>query len=84
VVLFGGCPPGTAVRLDTQRFHYEQLRIASPFHFTPRAVGRAYELLVGGDFPGHALISGTYPLVDLPRALSEHQRGDGIKFAVVP
>lgn len=84
VVLFGGCPPGTAVRIDTQRFHYDQLRIVSPFHFTPRAVRRAYELLVGDSFDGGALISGSYPLSDLVDALSEHQRGDGIKFAVVP
>jgi L-iditol 2-dehydrogenase len=84
VVLFGGCPPGTSVCIDTQRFHYDQLRIVSPFHFTPRAVRRAYELLTGDNFDGRALISGTYPLKDLALALSEHQRGDGIKFAVVP
>jgi L-iditol 2-dehydrogenase len=84
VVLFGGCPPGTTVRIDTQRFHYDQLRIISPFHFTPRAVRQAYELLTGDAFDGHALISGTFPLHDLTHALTEHQRGDGIKFAVVP
>ena len=84
VVLFGGCPPGTTVRIDTQRFHYDQLRITSPFHFTPRAVRRAYELLTGDTFDGPKLISGTYPLNELARALSEHQRGDGIKFALVP
>jgi len=84
VILFGGCPPGTHVSIDTQRFHYDQLRIVSPFHFTPRAVRRAYELLTGDGFDGAALISGTYPLRELQRALSEHQRGDGVKFAVVP
>ncbi|MFI5365584.1 MAG: zinc-binding dehydrogenase [Candidatus Binatia bacterium] len=84
VVLFGGCPPGTQVRIDSQRFHYEQLRIVSPFHFTPRAVRRAFEMLTSGGFDGQALISGVYPLKDLSHALAEHQRGDGIKFAVVP
>ena len=84
VVLFGGCPPGTTVRFDTQRFHYDQLRILSPFHFTPRAVRCAYEMLVGGAFDGATLISGTYPLADLLPALQEHQRGVGIKYAVVP
>jgi L-iditol 2-dehydrogenase len=84
VVLFGGCPPGTQVRIDTQRFHYDQLRIVSPFHFTPRAVRRAYELIASDAFAGESLISGVYTLPDLPRALSEHQSGNGIKFAVVP
>ncbi|MFN8641388.1 MAG: alcohol dehydrogenase catalytic domain-containing protein [Candidatus Binatia bacterium] len=40
VVLFGGCPVGTAVRFDTARLHYEQVAIASPFHFTPATSGR--------------------------------------------
>ncbi len=84
VVLFGGCPPGTEMRCDTQRLHYDQLRLISPFHFTPRAVRRAYEMLVGEGFGGQALISGVYPLPSLAQALSDHQRGDGIKFAVVP
>ncbi len=84
VVLFGGCPAGTQARFDTQRLHYDQLRIVSPFHFTPRAVRRAYELLTSEVFEGEALISGLFPLKELSHALSEHQRGDGIKFAVVP
>lgn len=84
VVLFGGCPPGSHVSLDTQRLHYDQLRVVSPFHFTPRAVRRAYELLTGEGFEGHALISGVYPLAQLPQALEAHQRGEGIKFAVLP
>lgn len=84
VVLFGGCPPGSHVSVDTQRLHYDQLRLTSPFHFTPRAVRRAYELLTSEGFEGHTLISGVYPLAQLPQALDAHQRGDGIKFAVIP
>ncbi len=84
VVLFGGCPSGTQSRFDTQRLHYDQLRLISPFHFTPRAVRRAYELLGSSGFNGQALISGAFPLPDLELALREHARGDGIKFAVVP
>jgi L-iditol 2-dehydrogenase len=84
VVLFGGCRPGTQVRFDTQRLHYDQLRIVSPFHFTPRAVRRAYELLASGEFGAEALISGTFPLTELRRALTLHQEGEGVKFAIEP
>lgn len=84
VVFFGGCPPGTVVRLDTQRLHYDQLRLISPFHFTPRAVRRAYQLLTGAGFEGAELITATYPLESLPAALAAHQRGEGIKFALEP
>lgn len=84
VVLFGGCVPGTQARFDTQRLHYDQLRLISPFHFTPRAVRRAFELISGGKFNGAALISGHFPLDQLTTALERHRSGAGIKFAVQP
>jgi L-iditol 2-dehydrogenase len=84
VVLFGGCPPGTSVSLDTYRLHYDQVRVFSPFHFTPQAVRQAYELLTSGKIPAKQLISGTYPLAQLPYAFALLQRGEGIKYAVIP
>lgn len=84
VVLFGGCPPGTLARLDTARLHYDQVSIASPFHFTPRDVRAAYELLEGGAFSGASLVAGEYPLERLPEALDRQRRGEGAKFAIVP
>jgi hypothetical protein len=47
-------------------------------------VRRAYELLAAGNFGAERLISGTFPLSQLKEALSRHQRGEGIKFAVEP
>ncbi len=84
VVLFGGCPAGTVVRLDTQRLHYDQLTIVSPFHFTPRAVRAAHDWLAGGKLRTGSLISGELPLAQLAEALTRHQRGDGVKYAVIP
>jgi L-iditol 2-dehydrogenase len=84
VILFGGCRPGTQVRFDTQRLHYEQVQIYSPFHFTPRAVRRAHDMLAAGDLGAEVLISDTLPLHELRRALLMHQQGEGIKFAVEP
>ncbi len=84
VVLFGGCPQGTVAAFDTYRLHYEQVRILSPFHFTPPAVRRAYELLCAGTLPAARLISGTYPLAQLPDVLQRMQRGEGIKYAMMP
>jgi L-iditol 2-dehydrogenase len=84
VVLFGGCPAGTTVSFDTYRIHYDQVSILSPFHFTPQAVRRAYELLTAGKIPASKLISGTYPLSQLPCAFDLLQQGEGIKYAVIP
>jgi len=83
-VLFGGCLSGTTAAFDTYRLHYDQVRILSPFHFTPKAVRRAYELLVSGKIPASQLISGTYPLAQLPYAFDLLQRGEGIKYAIIP
>jgi L-iditol 2-dehydrogenase len=84
VVLFGGCPSGATVAFDTYRLHYDQVRILSPFHFTPKAVRRAYELLVSGKIPASKLLSGTYTLAQLPYVFDLLQQGEGIKYAIIP
>jgi L-iditol 2-dehydrogenase len=84
VVLFGGCPPGTIAGFDTGRLHYDQVSIASPFHFTPRDVRAAYELLEAGVFSGAAIVAGEYPLERLSEALDRQRQGEGAKFAIVP
>jgi L-iditol 2-dehydrogenase len=84
VILFGGCPPGAQMMLDTQRLHYDQLHVLSPFHFTPRSVRRAYDALASGTVDGSGLITASYGLEALRRALDEHRLGKGIKFAVIP
>jgi len=84
VVLFGGCPTGTTAAFDTSRLHYDQIRVLSPFHLTPKAVRQAYDFLSAGKIPVGKFISGTFTLSQLPLALDLLQRGEGIKYAVVP
>lgn len=83
VVLFGGCASGTQVRFDSERLHYDQVTVVSPFHFTPRDVRASHELLAAGGFGGEALVAGEYPLERLGEALERMCRGDGGKFAIV-
>jgi len=84
VLWFGGCKPGTEVRLDTYRLHYDEITACGAFHFTPRAVAEARRLLVEKALDVDPLISGTLPLDDLAEALSRIGRGEGIKYALVP
>jgi L-iditol 2-dehydrogenase len=84
VVLFGGCPSGTRVSFDTGRLHYDQITLMSPFHFTPRDVRRAYQLLGSRRIDGRPLISGRFGFADLQRVLALLQQGQGIKYALVP
>jgi L-iditol 2-dehydrogenase len=84
VVLFGGCKPGTTVTFDTQRLHYDQITLRSPFHLTRNSVRQAYELLAAGKLSAKSLITDTYPLDQLDEVFSLLQKGDCIKYAVIP
>ena len=84
VVLFGGCAAGTAVRIDTRRLHYDQVRVVSPFHFTPRDVAHAHGLLSEGVLATAALVCAEHPLEELDLVLERLRRGEGPKFAILP
>ncbi|GIW40066.1 MAG: sorbitol dehydrogenase [Candidatus Binatia bacterium] len=84
LVLFGGCAAGSRVSFDTQRIHYDQIRIVSPFHFTPRAVRKARELLVSGAVAADGLLAEQVPLEDVPRALARQSEGHALKYSVAP
>jgi L-iditol 2-dehydrogenase len=84
ILLFGGCPSGTQVSFDTYRLHYDEIVLQGAFHFTPAAVAEARQLLVDGAIDVSPLISGRFPLPEVEKALLSLQRGEGIKYAIVP
>jgi len=83
-VLFGGCPSGTKITMDTERIHYGDLTIKGIFHHTPRSVKRACELITSGMFKGKPLITGKMPLPELEQALRLMIEGKCIKMAIMP
>jgi len=86
VVLFGGLPGGTRVSFEAARLHYDEVRILSPFHFTPRAVRRACELIVSSALDVVPLISERFTLERLPDAFRSLDEGRGLnlKYAIAP
>lgn len=85
VNLFGGCPAGTQIQVETTRLHYEALTLLGSFHHTPRTVRAAFGLLAEGRVPAHVLIQDSVPLDSLPSLLPELARGGGpLKVAVRP
>ncbi|MFQ5823550.1 MAG: zinc-binding dehydrogenase [bacterium] len=84
VVLFGGCPTGTRVTFDTSRLHYDEITLVGAFHFTPRDVEKAFQLLAQGQINVRKLITDSFPLKDLAKAFDLLIKGDGVKFAIVP
>lgn len=83
VMLFGGCKTGTRVSYDTYRLHYDELTLKGSFHFTPADVAAAKELLEQG-LNVSSIITGSYPLADLGKALSRLAQSDGLKYAIIP
>ncbi|MGH7707763.1 MAG: zinc-dependent alcohol dehydrogenase [Vulcanimicrobiaceae bacterium] len=84
VVLFGGLPGGTRVAYDAARLHYDEVRLLSPFHFAPRSVRRAYELLASGAVGVLPLVSASRPLDELAATFAALDAGHGMKYAVIP
>ncbi|MGV3722221.1 MAG: zinc-dependent alcohol dehydrogenase [Actinomycetota bacterium] len=83
VNLFGGCPSGTQISIDTTRLHYDALTLLGTFHHTPATIRAALRLLSDGSVPADALIQGRASLEELPARLAELARGGGpLKVAV--
>jgi L-iditol 2-dehydrogenase len=83
VLLFGGCKSGTTVTYDTYRLHYDEITLKGVFHFTPRDVKKAYDLLKG-TLDVSPLISGRYRLDELKTPFEKLSRGKGIKYVLIP
>jgi L-iditol 2-dehydrogenase len=84
VVFFGGCPAGTALSVDTRRMHYDNLTLLAPFHYRPRDVRRAYELLAGRALNAGALVNARMRLGELAEVFAMLERGVVLKCAVIP
>lgn len=85
VNLFGGCPAGSAVPIDTGRLHYDALTLVGSFHHTPRTIRGALDLLAAGRIPWQTLVQRQMPLAELPEVLPSLARGGGpLKCAISP
>ena len=84
VVFFGGCAPGTSIRLDTRRVHYEELRLLGVFHHTPALICRALDLLASGGVDPMPLVTHQMDLKDVPEALALMARGEALKVLIHP
>jgi L-iditol 2-dehydrogenase len=84
VVLFGGCAPGTSVRVDTRRAHYEELTLVGAFHHTPAMIRRAVELLESKAIEPAGLLTHHVGLGQVREALTLMERGETMKVLVEP
>lgn len=45
VLEFGGCPPGTEIKIDAEQIHYGELTLLGAFHTTPLHFRKALDLI---------------------------------------
>jgi len=85
VLEFGGCPPGTTVRLNTELLHYGEVKVLGSFHATPREFEIALSMIASGTIKVKPLITSRRPLPELEevmRSLREEKKD--LKVAIVP
>ena len=83
--LFGGCPSGTHIPLDTTLIHYSEITIKASFHHTPRHIREALDAIHRGEIRPMDLITGEEPLSAL-RSVMERllNRNGDLKIAIIP
>ena len=83
-ILFGGCEPGTSVRLETKALHYGERKVMGVFHHTPNAIRRALELIASRQLQLEPLITDELPLSDLGTAFHRMASNGALKMAIYP
>ena len=86
VSLFGGCPSGTSIPLDTHRIHYDELTLKGTFSHTPDTFRRSLGLIIDGSVPARRFLQQEAPLADLPAVLASLANGTNgaIKTCILP
>ena len=84
VHLFGGCPSGTSINIDTKRIHYDEIKVLSIFHHTPLYFREALRLIYEEKLPVEKLITETTTLEHTEEALIKHMNGRAIKVLIKP
>ena len=85
VNLFGGCPRGTRVEIESSLLHYSEITIKSSFHHTPRFIREALEAISRGEVSARDFVTGEIRLSELPDLFQHMKNRNGqLKVAVMP
>lgn len=84
VHFFGGCKSGSTVTFDTTRMHYNDIKLMSVFHHTPKYFRMALDLIASGDVEVEKLVTATLPLNKIEYAMQQHIEGKAVKFLIKP
>lgn len=85
VLEFGGCPPGTEIKIRTELLHYGQVTLLGTFHATPAHFKKALNLIASGTVKAKPLITREMKLEEIKDAfeiLTTSKRD--LKIAILP
>ncbi|MFQ6081185.1 MAG: zinc-binding dehydrogenase [Candidatus Bathyarchaeia archaeon] len=68
VLEFGGCPPGTEIRVGTELLHYGEITVMGTFHATPTHFKEALNLIASRTIKVKPLITREMKLDEIKRA----------------
>jgi len=85
VLEFGGCPPGTEIKVSTEQLHYGETTILGAFHTTPAHFRKALNLIASGTINVKPLITRKMKLDQIKEAFETLTTSKSdIKIALIP
>jgi L-iditol 2-dehydrogenase len=85
VLEFGGCPPGTEIRVGTEQLHYGETTVMGAFHTTPAHFKKALNLIASGTIDVKPLITSRMKLDNIRQAFETLTTSKtDIKIAISP
>lgn len=85
VLEFGGCPPGTEIKVDAERLHYGELTVLGTFHTTPLHFRKALNLIASRTIDVRPLITRKMRLEDIKEAFQILSTSKSeIKIGIIP
>lgn len=85
VLEFGGCPPGTEIKVSTEQLHYGETTVLGAFHTTPTHFKKALNLIVSGTINVKPLITSRMKLDNIKDAFETLTTSKtDIKIAIQP
>ncbi|MCP4899119.1 MAG: alcohol dehydrogenase catalytic domain-containing protein [bacterium] len=84
VVLFGGCPEGSRVDLDTHWLHYSEITVKGIYHHRPASIAAALDRLAESEAAYRQLINEERPLAEVELALRRMAEHKILRAAIRP
>jgi len=85
VLEFGGCPPGTEIKVDTELLHYGEVAVRGAFHATPLHFKKALNLIASRTIDVRPLVTRKMTLEEIKEAFEILSTTKSeIKIAITP